>query len=88
MAKQVINFSKGQQTIIDESIRVISVHGKIGNVHWLETEYGATKQPVLVRNRTYQQYIVEVLAEKAFDLIRRLQSAEGIWFDEQPKVEY
>lgn len=78
-----LNEREAAQSHVDTSVTIISVHGRIGNVRWLETEFHATKQ----RNGKYFEYEVSMPADdsRTFDLIRRLQDAQesgsGIWFE-------
>lgn len=78
-----LNEREAAQSHVDMSVTIISVHGRIGNVRWLETEYSATKQ----RSGKYFEYEVSMPVgdSRTFDLIRRLQDAQengaGIWFE-------
>lgn len=80
---------------IDEGTHEIFIMGRIGNVRWLEQEYGATRERHSVKRynewKDYTRYVVEVAAdsEQEQNLISRLVEAEqdsGIWFEVQPKV--
>jgi hypothetical protein len=91
-----LNEREAAQIKIDESILVIEVRGRIGNVRWLETEFGARKQRYSQRRYNnyveYTEYVVEMPAEdqRTTSLLRRLQSEQedgaGIWFETGPKV--
>lgn len=77
---------------VDETTHEILVMGRIGNAHWLEAEYGARKERHATRYynswREYTRYVVEVESDSAKErsLIARLEDAEDIWFEIQPKV--
>jgi hypothetical protein len=91
-----LNEREAAQVKIDESILVIQVRGRIGNVRWLESEFGAKKQRYSQRRYNsyveYTEYVVEMPAEsqRTTDLFRRLQSEQessaSIWFETGPKV--
>lgn len=68
---------------IDRSITIISVHGRLANVRWLE-DLGAKKQ----KSGKFYEYEIELPSDnqQTTDVIRQLQRAEGVWFDESPKV--
>lgn len=76
-------------SMIDESTLIITVHGRIGNVRWLEQE-GAAKRP----SGKYYEYHLELPADaqKTTDLLRRLseeeESGAGIWTTTGPKFHY